>query len=72
MTILFADTSFFVAFLNPNDVHHELATEYMETFDEWILTTQWVLAELGNYLCRASTRELFGPFVRELDRRSSL
>ncbi len=29
MSVLFADTSFFVAYLNARDVHHELALEYM-------------------------------------------
>jgi uncharacterized protein len=62
----FADTSFFVAFLNPDDLHHELAAEYMATLGEPIVTTQWVLAELGNYLCQQENRRLFAPFVRDL------
>jgi uncharacterized protein len=66
MTIFFADTSFFVAFLNPGDVHHDAAAEYIESFEGTILTTQWVLAELGNYLCKEHTRKLFAAFVREL------
>ncbi len=34
MNLLFADTSFFVAYLNPRDVNHALAREYMTTSSE--------------------------------------
>ena len=66
MNLLFADTSFFVAYLNPRDVNHAVATEYMTTSDDQIVTTQWVLAELGNFLAEGPNRRLFGPLVRAL------
>ena len=50
MTEAFADTSFFVAFLSARDVDHAAAVDLMENFEGRIVTTDWVLAELGNFL----------------------
>lgn len=66
MSLLFADTSFFVAYLNSRDVNHVVANEHMTTSDDRIVTTQWVLAELGNFLAEGPNRRLFGPLVRAL------
>ena len=66
MNLLFADTSFFVAYLNPRDVNHALASESMTTSDDRIVRIQWVLAELGNFLAEGPNRRLFGPLVRAL------
>jgi predicted nucleic acid-binding protein len=74
MSPVFADTSFFVAYLNPRDESHDLAHEYMTTFPEGIVTTAWVLVELGNYLAEGKNRHLFIPVVRQFsaDRRSRI
>ena len=66
MSTLFADTSFFVAYLNARDEYHDLALEYMANATDRIVTTEWVLAELGNYLAEGPNRRLFGPLVRAL------
>ncbi len=66
MNHFFADTSFFVAFLNPRDESHDLARWYMADFDGSMMTTVWVIAELGNYLSKRKNRKLFVPFVREI------
>jgi uncharacterized protein len=66
MNQLFADTSFFVAFLNPRDDSHELARSCMADFDGSLVTTVWVIAELGNYLSKRKNHKLFVPFVRDL------
>ncbi|HUY34333.1 MAG TPA: PIN domain-containing protein [Pirellulales bacterium] len=66
MTPLFADTSFFVAFLSAEDRHHATAVEYMETCADPIVTTQWILAELGNFLSKGPARRMFAPFIRTL------
>lgn len=47
MTPLFADTSFFVAFLSLRDRHHQQAEKYFADPNAQFVTTQWVLAELG-------------------------
>lgn len=67
MSAAFADTSFFVAFLNRQDEYHAAARDYMSHFSEPIWTTDWVLTELGNYLARSAQRPIFVPFVRDLE-----
>jgi hypothetical protein len=66
MTVLFADTSFFVAFLNPHDKSHASADIYMADHAGVIVSTDWVLAELGNYFATGLNRPLFAPFVTQL------
>jgi uncharacterized protein len=66
MSILFADTSFFVAYLNSGDRHHALALEWMTESSEQILTTDWVLAELGNFLAEGHNRRLMGVLFRAI------
>jgi len=66
MRVCFADTSFFVAFLNARDTEHAAAVDLMENFEGRILTTDWVLVELGNFLAARASRQLFTPFVRDL------
>lgn len=66
MSALLADTSFFVAYLNPREDCHALAVEWMTASSERIVTTEWVLAELGNYLAEGPNRRLFSALVRAL------
>jgi predicted nucleic acid-binding protein len=66
MKSYFADTSLFVAFLNPRDEHHEPALLFVGQESAQLVTTDWVLVELGNFLCKSRTRRRFVPFVRDL------
>jgi len=66
MRALFADTSFFVAFLNRRDEHHGLAYDYMSQSAAPIITSTWVLVELGNFLGEGHNRGLFLTLVRRL------
>jgi predicted nucleic acid-binding protein len=68
MNALFADTSFFVAYLNRKSAEHELASRYMPEETEPILTTEWVLAELGNFLAQKGNRRLYFPLIKALRR----
>jgi predicted nucleic acid-binding protein len=68
MKALLADTSFFVAYLNPRDEHHAVAFQWMTASLERIVTSEWVLAELGNYLADGANRRLLGSLVRALSR----
>jgi uncharacterized protein len=63
MRPVFGDTAFFAAFLCPNDRYHARAVELAEALSVPILTTKWVLLELGNFLCGGPDRVLFAPFV---------
>jgi len=66
MNALLADTSFFVAYVNARDEHHALAMEWMTASSQQIVTTEWVLAELGNFLAQGQNRRLLGSLVRAL------
>jgi predicted nucleic acid-binding protein len=66
MKALFADTFFFVAYLHPRESTHPLADEYLTRRSEPIVTTIWVLVELGNFLSKYPSRCLFAPLVKSL------
>ena len=68
MMAILADTSFFVAYVNPRDEHHALAVEWMTGSPEPLITSEWVLAELGNYLAEGPNRRLLGALLRALSR----
>jgi uncharacterized protein len=63
----FADTSVFVAYFAPRDRRYALARQFLLVETEPIVTTQWVIAELGNYLSERPGRTLFADFVNHLD-----
>lgn len=48
--IAFADTGYYVALLNPRDRYHGIATECSKACRFTVVTTEYVLMELGNYL----------------------
>lgn len=71
MSDVFADTSFYVALLNVRDAHHDKATEFARGFSEGVVTTEFVIVELGNYLARSAHRMKFVKLVEDLRRRPS-
>ena len=60
----FADTSYLLALLNPDDEFHDCATALSGGLDETVVTTMWGLTELGDALHRGRNR---ATFVRLLD-----
>jgi predicted nucleic acid-binding protein len=64
MTV-FADTSFYIAIVNPTDVAHAKAVGISRSFQGRVLTSEFVLLEVGNYLARAEDKPVFvGPLSR--------
>lgn len=59
----FADTSFYVAILNTKDTWHSLAVQCSRQFRGRLVTTDFVLIELGNWLSRSGD---WGAFVKLL------
>jgi len=57
--VKFADTSYLLALLNPDDELHASTTVLSATLDEVIVTTMWVLTELGDAMHRGRNRETF-------------
>lgn len=63
---VFADTSFYVALLSPKDGYHDRAVHIASTIQDIQVTTEFVLAELGNCLCGSGRRGRFPGFVERL------
>lgn len=66
MNSVFADTAFFVAFLNRRDVFHGLAQRFMDSLQSRIVTTDWVLIEVANFMCATRLRKQVAGLVRVL------
>lgn len=66
MSTAFADTSFFLALLNPEDEWHERAVELRDGTGLRIVTTTWVLVEVANGLGASRHRDKTGRFIRWL------
>ena len=56
MTAIFADTSFYIALVSARDTYHGDAITLSATYRGDIVTTEYVLLELGNYLGSLSRR----------------
>jgi uncharacterized protein len=64
MTAVFADASFYIAWMNPQDEFHSEADRLAENYFGEIFTSEYVLMEVGNWLSRAKDKSFF---VRLLD-----
>ncbi len=59
MRATFADTSLHVSLANPRDVNHRAAVTLAGDIRSRIVTTEYVLVELGNWLSRSGDRAAF-------------
>ena len=66
MKPLFADTSFYVALLNPRDLMYEKAMQVGDYFHRPVLLTDFVLLELGNVFASIGQRNLFSKLADRL------
>ena len=66
MNPVFADTSYFFALLNPKDQYHESAVRLSRQLTSPVLTTQFVLLELGNAMQSPRSRETYTRFVEHV------
>jgi predicted nucleic acid-binding protein len=66
MRTVFADTSFFVAFLSVRDPYARQAQDFVNSYTGWLVTTTHVLAETGNFRSRSQSRTRFSKYVEEL------
>ena len=66
MKAVFADTSFFLASLNPDDELHNKAIALSRQVSTPRLTTGFVLLEVANSMCRAGQRSQFVEFYTQL------
>jgi hypothetical protein len=66
MNPVFADASFYIAAGNPGDQRHATARQFSESYDGQVVTTEYVLLEVGNYVSATSRRAHFWHLVRQL------
>jgi predicted nucleic acid-binding protein len=66
MKLVFADTSFYAAFLSQRDVHHAKAMDLAVANRGTILTTEFVILELANSFAHAAGRATVTNFVRSV------
>lgn len=59
MKTVFADTYYYLALLNKRDQGHVKATELASESDLIVITTEWVLTELGDALSAPNQRPRF-------------
>jgi predicted nucleic acid-binding protein len=62
----FADTSYFLALLIPNDENHAAAVKLAAGWRGTLVTTDFVLLEVGNHLSPQRSRNVFSRFFRAL------
>lgn len=58
MKVVFGDSLYFLALLNPRDAYHERAVLFATEWRGVIVTTRWVLAEVCDGLSSAANRRL--------------
>src|SRR5437762_13265486 len=66
MNSVFADTSFCVAFLSRRDRFHDLANELMLTLQARMVTTDWVVVEIANFMAKTPLRAEAANLIRRV------
>jgi hypothetical protein len=66
MTEVFADSFYYLALLNPADQHHAAALQATKNLQSRIVTTPWVLMEVGDALSHPSARALTHRFLMQV------
>jgi hypothetical protein len=59
MSEVFADTAFYVALLNPRDSLHAVATQWSARQSQPVVTTEFILLEVANFLKFPADRARF-------------
>ncbi|MBI1899886.1 MAG: type II toxin-antitoxin system VapC family toxin [Planctomycetia bacterium] len=68
MKAVFADTFFYLALLNERDEAHQQALELSRRLKVPVITTTWVLTEVGDALAAPAHRPIFLALVADLER----
>jgi len=63
---VFADTSFYIALVRPEDEKHPSSYDFDGHFDGQYITSEFVLIELGNWLADPRNRSVFLEIHRVL------
>ena len=66
MIACFGDTSYYLALLIPQDACHDNARSLSLELRRPVITSEFILLEIGNYLSSPPARTTFGSFLRIL------
>lgn len=66
MTRVFADTSYFLALLAPRDLYRDIALQWASTVARKVVTTEYVLMEVGNHLSSVALRGICSEFLESI------
>lgn len=66
MNVCFGDTSYFLALLIPGDANHAAAHAWAARSRNPIVTTEFVVVEVANFLSPPGTRGLLAGFLQAL------
>lgn len=66
MTPVFADTYYWLALINPRDQAHAEALALSQSLTRPVVTTAWVLAEVGDAMARPPNRRAFVQLFQDL------
>ncbi|MCI0491647.1 MAG: hypothetical protein L0Z07_01775 [Planctomycetes bacterium] len=67
MNKTFADTFYYLALLNPDDAAHELALVVSADRRGTLVTTRWVLAEVGDAMAAPAYRQRFLNLIQMIE-----
>lgn len=67
MNVYLADTSFYIAAANPRDALHTATLQLARQLVGTIITTDFVLLEVGNWLSRSGDRSVFIRLMEQLE-----
>jgi predicted nucleic acid-binding protein len=68
MTAVFADSYYFLALVNRKDKAHRKSVAHSRSSDRPLVTTDWVLMEVGDALCRERDRAVFLSLLEDLSK----
>lgn len=71
MSRVFADTAFWVAYLNERDQYHRLAVELLPQYAKGIVLSDHILTELANFYAGRQQRTVAGELCRGLLKRQT-
>src|SRR5262245_58076353 len=66
MMLVFADTYYWLALINPRDAAHTEALALSQSLTQPLVTTAWVLTEVGDAMCQPVNRPTFLKLLQYL------
>jgi hypothetical protein len=72
MNTIFADSYYYLAFVNDRDAGHVRAIDYSRSFRGRTITTEWVLTEVADALSAPEQRAVFAELLAQLRADSGL